>query len=437
MARRTDNEHHFAYLEQSDDRDYLGAEVHKLIELDSDSPLSLESGSVYGSAIAMPQVARSSKYNTLYTILAVRSYFSLFLNLFIQLMLLLYIGEATQVMAPLGGQMHLCDFGAGLEECPGGEHCTGPGGTEYTSTRLYGYTQWAVQKFTKQALLDVLPEQHDTIENMVDPGEYGIENYKCRLLCIFAFVMSVVSELYGCWNLGCLLWMLPSEPAKSQWVYHLQPESNATQTRYQIAGMPRHWKVLTCLFVLLPKLALCHYVLREGTKLLMDTAGIMDMVLGAMSMGFVLSIDEVIFETIASVQTKHIMAALVETDFSQDEIWVQDSEGPAGIPREIETDISYTQNVAEVAKPLALWRLLLIMFPRRLAIVIAVVCVYVSKYYIEKCVFKHGQWVSKDMYLPLTTEYSVFDFVFDCFLHTLPRSLQPFWTMPDAAVTAD
>jgi hypothetical protein len=203
--------------------------------------------------------------------------------------------------------------------------------------------------------------------------------------------------------------------------------------------------------VLVPKLLLCHYVLREGVKLLMDTAGIMDMVLGAMSMGFVLSIDEVIFDTIASVQTKHIMAALVETDFSPDEIWIQDSEGPAGIPRnetdtsytgiprniEIVTDTSYTQNGAEVAKPLALWRLLLIMFPRRLAIVIAVVCVYVSKYYIEKCVFKHGQWISKDMYLPLTTEYSVRDFVFDCFLHTLPRSLEPFWTMPDAAVTAD
>merc|ERR1712159_809720 len=96
--------------------------------------------------------------------------------------------------------------------------------------------------------------------------------------------------------------------------------------------MPCHWKCINFIFVLLPKILLCHYVLLEGTLLLMDTAGIMDMVLGAMSMGFVLSIDEIIFSTITSIPTKHIMKELGEWSSNVDtDRGTQDERDPRGI----------------------------------------------------------------------------------------------------------
>ena len=89
------------------------------------------------------------------------------------------------LLCPLVARMHLCDFGADLDVCKGPDaefepRCTGPGGreekvprsvsiekcgqrqrrrfrdnshagTQFSPSRLYGYTQWAVQKFTKQA----------------------------------------------------------------------------------------------------------------------------------------------------------------------------------------------------------------------------------------------------------------------------------------------
>ena len=39
--------------------------------------------------------------------------------------------------------------------------------------------------------------QEDTINAKVDPGEYGIENFRCRLVCLFLFTMSVMHEKLG------------------------------------------------------------------------------------------------------------------------------------------------------------------------------------------------------------------------------------------------
>ena len=111
-------------------------------------------------------------------------------------------GWVRDLMLPVEMRMHLCDFGANLDTCKGPDEvvdgCVGPGGmgfwwslfvlclihsdslvcrcrslavsqemkwtwgscpvlilsltgTQFAPPRLYGYTQWAVQKFTKQA----------------------------------------------------------------------------------------------------------------------------------------------------------------------------------------------------------------------------------------------------------------------------------------------
>lgn len=74
--------------------------------------------------------------------------------------------------------------------------------------------------------------------------------------------------------------------------------------------MPIYWKVISMLMIFLPKLALCHYVLLEGTLLLMDTSGIMDCVLGALSLSFVLDVDEMLFDTMHTTAARKIMESL-------------------------------------------------------------------------------------------------------------------------------
>eukprot|EP00746_Dinoflagellata_sp_MGD_P003968 gnl/MRDRNA2_/MRDRNA2_107679_c0_seq1.p1 gnl/MRDRNA2_/MRDRNA2_107679_c0~~gnl/MRDRNA2_/MRDRNA2_107679_c0_seq1.p1 ORF type:complete len:434 (+),score=68.72 gnl/MRDRNA2_/MRDRNA2_107679_c0_seq1:62-1363(+) len=403
--------------------DPVGRLSVRLAKREARAAMDLDADSVYGSAVAMPQVARSTQYNKFFSMLAIRALFNLFVNLGLQFVLLVYIGEATQIMAPLGGQMHLCDFGAGLATCPDAEHCTGPGGTRYTSTRLYGYTQWTVQKFAKQALIDVFPEKQDDIESKVDPGEYGIESFKCRLLCIFLFITSVMPELYGCYHLFMMIWSLPNTPEKSQWLRF----KASGEEEFCIAGMPRQWKVFNFFVVLTPKAVLCHYVLWEGTLLLMDTAGIMDMILGAMSMTFVLSIDEIIFSVITSNTTHYIMKEFSEFQEEADDNAEAD---PRGLETGIESPRTNGGGMQDTSWALILWHLI----PRKLMLILFIMFCYMFKYYEEKCQWMDGQFVSKDMYLPLTAEYHFSDFLLDEFLHTIPRSMSPFWTMPDRPV---
>ena len=276
----------------------VGKAALGLIDVErSQTIFKLETSSVYGSGFAFPQIARSSGYQSVFVTLWIRSYLALALNYVVQFALVMFVGEATQIMNPLGGQMHLCDFGADLDICKGPEapfqpRCTGPGGTQFSPSRLYGYTQWAVQKFTKQALVDVLPDQEDLINEKVDPGEYGLENRTCRWVCLLLFALAVNHEIQVCFRMMAMLWFLPHAPDKCDWIEI--DKKNKNKASYRIAGMPTHWKLITALTVLIPKVTLCYFVLLEGTTLLMDTSGILDTVLGAMSMAFILDVDEML-----------------------------------------------------------------------------------------------------------------------------------------------
>ena len=338
---------------------------------------------MYGSAFAFPQVARSSGYQGVYVSLWIRAYLGLALNYVVQFALVMFVGEATQIMNPLGGMMHLCDFGAELDDCKGPEapfqpRCTGPGGTQFSPSRLYSYTQWAVQKFAKQALLDVLPDQEDLINEKVDPGEYGLENRSCRWLCLLLFALSVNHEIQVCFRMTAMLWYLPSEPDKCDWI----EIDKKRQTSYRIAGMPIHWKIITGLIVLIPKVTLCYFVLLEGTTLLMDTSGILDTVLGAMSMAFILDVDEMLHDCMITRAGRSLMQKIQAL---REEPQGEDVEGP----RYHGKGPSFLDLFRQVV-------------PTRLLVTLLCLAVMIDRYYQFKCVYKEelGMWVSKPMHVP-------------------------------------
>merc|ERR1719421_1538828 len=76
----------------------IQALAFELSDMDNNQNLDLPRGTPYGSAFALPQIARSAKYNSVFVVLGIKSLLNVYLAMFIQIFLLNYIGEASQIM---------------------------------------------------------------------------------------------------------------------------------------------------------------------------------------------------------------------------------------------------------------------------------------------------------------------------------------------------
>jgi len=374
----------------------------------------LESDSVYGAVIAIPQIARTVGWNKTMVALTFRCFLLLLLNYLLQASAIIYIGQESQVMDVLSGKMHLCDFAYDLEECPDHNHCTGPGGTPYTPTSLYRFDIWSIRTYMRDSVKNALKgtKYEDSIphvDKVFDPGEHGMENYWCRYLACFIFMINEVQEIFKATSLSMLLVKLPNKG--ESWVRtrkHEAAKANPlSNSKFVIAGIPVCWKIFYVLIVVIPKWFLCYNVCWMGMRFLMETAGIIDVVLGAMTMDFILTLDELIYAALGSCATKHMMDELESF-----------SVGLSGGEDSVDSEHNMTSSIRWGAAKLTL--------PRRLLITTAAFFVFAVRYYLLNCDFVDGMWVSKPMYLPLSSYYD-----FENFLTGHVRTeKEPFWTMP-------
>jgi hypothetical protein len=331
-------------------------------------------------------------------------------------------------MDTLAGKMHLCDYAQHLDTCPEGPLCTGPGGTKYTRLRLYSFAQWAVRIFVRDMMIAVDPDKKDDIMKQVDPGEYGLESYNCRIVCCLVFTMSITTELFQNYELARFLFLLPSK-AESWIKYTPHSQSSGDHMflacnlcEFQIKGMPRIWKIVNVIIILVPKSFLWLVVVWEGFRFLMETAGIVDLVMGSMAMGFVLSIDEALMSCLANGLTRHIMGALTEVPNFKDP-----AEGVEGSDDEILQAIG-------IPVPISFQRQFSLAFPRRLIVVAILLLANIWRYYFINChVGPDGSFVSNPMHLPEHTWLtgSVKQFFNMIFFEKLAEEEQPFWTHPE------
>ena len=158
--------------------------------------------------------------------------------------------------------MHLCDFGSFMSRCPESDDCTGPGGTKYEPSRLYSWNQWIARRFTKDSLLELFPGMRSEIDEKVDPGEYGVEDYWCRLGCCFIFFLFMMEELLLLARTSKLLYSVPTKaeswinfvaPIPAEDEVELDKETAYSSTTLKVAGIPGHWKFFIVLVVLIPK----------------------------------------------------------------------------------------------------------------------------------------------------------------------------------------
>ncbi|CAE7203613.1 rnf111 [Symbiodinium pilosum] len=389
--------------------------------------LKVQTDSIYGAGIALPQVARSCDWPGTLTADVIRVYFFCLVNFALQAFLLSMIGEEQHFWYPFAGQMHLCDFGASIQDCPHGANCVGPGGTSLSYPRLYDYDIWSTRTFLKQSLHALFPKLTLSIDGSVDPGEYAVENFNCRCLCIFLFMLAVVDDLEDTISLCRTLAMTPTN--YDSWITydvpswaHKEDVKKFTSSeerdfvRYEVAGMPLHWKVFNACFILLPKSLLWLGLVRSGVHYLMETAGIVDVIVNAMALTFVLQVDEIVFQRLSSTVTTQIMSEIEFKALYDNDDVENESDGEA---------LSYF-NDTELKKGWA--SIAFQIFPTRLFIIVVCQAIFLWDYYVSNCKrLDDGSWVSKAMYLPVDMGYHPLELIFGL---EVEEDTKPFWTMP-------
>jgi hypothetical protein len=398
---------------------------------------TVEAGSVYGCALAFPQLARTAGWSLKYTALAILCGICLAFNVVLQGFLLYMLSKEERIMSKFGGQMHLCDFGSHLEGCPDGPNCIGPGGTEYTPSRLYDWNMWTTRVYVRDSLKALFPEKSDLIDEKVDPGEYGLESYYLRAACVLLFVMGLWHDLKGSWTMLNLLYYVPSK--EEAWMVYEVPSwdedkehakavhgwSELELVKFRINGMPLHWKFVNLMFILLPKVYLWILTVDIGTVFLLETSVIEDMIINAVALDFILSIDELIVQSVMPFTVTHMLDnlesfALFDTADEED-----DTEKDCFEKHQLDKRWG-------IFSP----ELYITVFPVKLCGILGTTVFFIAKYYIEHC--KHegdGSWVSQAVVLPADSILPFPSFIFGPFpllfpVETASGGQEVVWKMP-------
>lgn len=402
-----------------------GAKLLAGLEIVNRGYVGIEQGSVYGLALLLPQLARSLGYPRFLTALMVRSFVFLVVCIFLHASLLMYLAKEVEIMGGLAGTPHLCDFGTNVDNCQfGGHGCMGPGGSEMRSpARLYNFGQWSERNFFRDSLLAAVPEKADRIKKLVDPGEFGAESHYCRLVCCFVLFMIMAGELALCFEMIELLWRTPTEA--EPWIELLELDDQDTidhwldHIKVKVAGMPAHWKVFNVCFLFCPKLCLWYVTAVSGVTFLMETDSIDSVIINSVALIFLLNIDNLIVESLASVQARHLVENCEPLPGYEDE-QTQPMTASDILHQHIEN-----QRLAFHLGDL-LWRI----FPGRALWIFILTFFFVYHYYTTFCERIDGAWVSKTVYTPTTLDYNLLNRFF-AWAFPIEFEHEPAWTMPE------
>eukprot|EP00931_Biecheleriopsis_adriatica_P066019 TRINITY_DN40443_c0_g1_i1.p1 TRINITY_DN40443_c0_g1~~TRINITY_DN40443_c0_g1_i1.p1 ORF type:complete len:438 (-),score=69.91 TRINITY_DN40443_c0_g1_i1:197-1510(-) len=394
------------------------------------STYRIQDGSVYGAALVMPQLARTSGWSLHYTVFAMKSYLFLATNIFMQGYMLFMLSKEERVVNKFGGQMHLCNFGAHVADCPEAPNCAGPGGTIYAPSRMYNWELWAGRKYLKECLLALFPELILDIEDKVDPGEYGLESYALRLICCWIFLIGIWPDFLNSIELFDVLWVTPNR-ADPWIIYDRKGAAKAAEDadpldfiRFRVAGTPVYWKIINLLVVIIPKFYLWLLTVDAGIVFLMETAGIEDMVENTVALAFILNLDEAMYQSLNSDASRQMLASL--EPFSKIEPgWHRVSEEDMFEKHQKNRDWNiFSSTLYKLSTPI------------RFFSVVTTLLFFQVKYYLEHCLFlDDGSWVSKDVTLPATSNLPILSFLFGPFpsLFQTQQTDRVLWTMPTQA----
>jgi len=276
-------------------------------------------------------------------------------------------------------------------------------------------------------LKKLFPDKAEEIEEKVDPGEYGLENYWVRFVCMFIFVMSVMDDARSTLSQLAIIMSVPTAP--EMWIdYDLPdwaPKGEVKEklekreidfVRFKVAGMPLYWKLINLTLITVPKGLIWWITLTNGTVFLMDTAGIQDIIVNTMALAFILNLDETICD-LFSHKAAHFILDRIEPFALIDR---SDAE------RESDDD-SLAALRADTERSL----LSMNMIPRRMVFALFITALFICKYYMRLCEWSpRGGLVSRTMALP---KYKVYPFLSFVLPSVFPEAEagEEYWSMPE------
>jgi len=403
-----------------------GAKLTRFLRYKERVAVTVEPNSVYGAAVLMPQLAATTGWSRDFASMAISSWIYLIVCMILHAALLKYVSKEERVMDGFAGQPYLCDVGAFLQTTAQ----LGPGGTEMSAPRLYSWGQWVTRCFVRDALVGTFPDQEKDIKVFADPGEYGIESYTCRLFCVVIFIISIVPECMLCVSMAKMFYYLPtkSEPwIKLRTVEDIGDEvigGGAEDCNKKVtvcvAGMSAGWKLVNLIFILIPKCLLVYFTAHSGVNFLMETAGIDDIIVNSVALGFLLTMDELIARNLMSAAANELL------DSCEGFIVSEEDDNKTFDDEEM---------VKRFHQPFAHhWISFCYSFLfqlRQLASVGVITAIFLGIYYRIHCVpDEDGRWVSKPIFTPKSLDFNVLN-AFSPLLFPINRDAKPYWTMPE------
>jgi len=237
-------------------------------------------------------------------------------------------------------------------------------------------------------------------------------------------MMAVTKDAFQIYELWRLLYNVPTEA--ETWISYenypglLEPELSENrmlclnQVKLRIAGMPLNWKIFNVLFIMLPKMLFWVMTADLGIAFLMNTSGITDSIVNSMALAFILSIDELIFETATAGRTKYMMDNTEPFHLHK-----------LAAERQASEETIYNEDMRHRSswKCPDLW-------PQRLLFVVFLTWIFLTLYYYTRCEkSEDGTWVSQPLHLPQSLHFSAWTAYFPFFFE-LPVEKEAVWTMP-------
>jgi hypothetical protein len=245
-------------------------------------------------------------------------------------------------------------------------------------------------------------------------------------------MVAMVSELFSLYDMVLLLWSVPTNG--ESWVSYECPTFDSKERIKEIrgiseldlicvkvSGIPAMWKFVNVSLVLLPKFLIFKALCEVGVSFLMETAAMVDLVVNSCALGFVMSIDEVFFQTFTKDSTRYMMERLeafalfdttAEEEMQEDELHAKHDE---------HHKVSWD------------WHKLVDLLPMKFLMGMGLTAWFIYDYYCKNCMpDDDGTMVSKPMYLPQRFQMSIARLLFPRFF---PAEVEkdPFWTPPPVA----
>jgi len=245
---------------------------------------SLPRDSLYGVCVVLPQVARQLNWHAVYIGLVVKSYVCIFIVYAMQSM---FVWEVCRLVWKLDD-----DCNADPESC---QH-SGFRAVHEWMLRPGGRVRWYLCS----------PQVDGDSDSQI-----------LRKLCVIAFVLWLFKDLRQTYEIAMLILKLPNQAGKWM-VMKMVTESSMVQLdkkgflehedeaeiEWQIDAMELQWKIITSVFIIIPKfmvaVALCYY----GSVWLLNTTERSDLILNAVALVFVLELDEAVFAAVMSSDTQ-------------------------------------------------------------------------------------------------------------------------------------